>query len=228
MGTSTSYRAPNRPKWNAFNAALSGEEEPRRVASEMFNAGEEWELALSSPAIAVFAEAAAGLPDALVTRLREGEVPAAVVRGIADDTTAASLDAGFSPALAMAQRSFVRLLLGILGGIPDEGTQLDRSSVDRDTRPGALSADYLSELTVQFARHAIDRESGRLAARQANWTSGSQQLLADRVSGVAGTMAHSVALESFGVSVPTSSSWSAAVRRVFEIGRQLPTGAERA
>ncbi len=55
MGTSTSYRAPPTPRWNAFIAALTSGAPLDRLRSELFNAGNEWELALAAPAIASYA-----------------------------------------------------------------------------------------------------------------------------------------------------------------------------
>lgn len=46
MGTSTSFRAPSVPRWQAFTTALQLGLALERVQSELFNAGREWEDAL--------------------------------------------------------------------------------------------------------------------------------------------------------------------------------------
>jgi hypothetical protein len=227
MGTSSSFRAPNRPKWNAFNAALAGGESVGRVVSEMFNAGEEWEDALSSPAIAVFAEATAGLFDDLPALLGEGQPAETIVQRIADGAMAASMNAGFSPAFSMAQRTLVRVLVRHLDGL-SEGSTADLTNrwlQGRGASPGSLAADYLSELTTQFARYAVDREAGRLSITVRQWSPEIQRALSESVSSTAGALSRRIALEMFGSSKPNPRSWSSVVHRVFDAGREIPSGA---
>lgn len=227
MGTSSSFRAPNRPKWNAFNASLTGGESAGRIVSEMFNASEEWEDALSSPAIAVFAEAIAGLFDDLPAMLGEGEPAEALVQRIADGAMVASMDAGFSPAFSMAQRTLIRVLVKHFDGLSEVSTAdlPNRWLQGRGASPGSLTANYLSELTTQFARYAVDREAGRLSITLQQWSPESQRALSESVSSIAGALARRIALEMFGSSKPNPRSWSSVVHQVFAAGREIPSGA---
>src|SRR5687767_6558413 len=43
VGTSSSFRAPERPRWSAFIAALVSEAPIERIRSELFNAGSDWQ-----------------------------------------------------------------------------------------------------------------------------------------------------------------------------------------
>lgn len=221
MGTSASYRAPDRPRWHAFIAALTSDASVDRVRSELFNAGVEWREAIASPAIAIFAERVGRLHAELPDRLAEADRVDTALGNVIAEARQASMRAGSSPAHAIAERAFARLLVGTLGGVADDAGGAAESWKDgRGSSPMELVAKYFGEVLGQYARHVTDREAGRLvgqgygAEASAQFTEG----LAEQATAVGTTVARDVLYEA----VDFSSEWPALVGRAFEVGRALP------
>ena len=224
MGTSTSYRAPSRPRWQAFVTALTEGESLDRVRSELFNAGSEWREALADPAVASYAQSIADLHGALEAWLLDSSDVGTAVASTLAEARAASREAGTSAASAFAERAFAAVVIrgvdGITGG-PDAVAEAVSSWSDRrGGDPSALVGDYLGEVLAQFSRHAVDREAGRLALRQVGVEASAA--LSDSLAQTAAAIGASAAaeLESIGRSV--HGAWTDAVSRAFEIGRELP------
>jgi hypothetical protein len=118
MGTSASFRAPAVPRWQAFTTALQQGLPLERVQSELFNAGREWEQALSAPAVAVFAAAIIEAHGSLPELLRTSERPEqAIQRALGAARIARESEAG-SSANALAERAFVAVLTRATAGSP--------------------------------------------------------------------------------------------------------------
>jgi len=222
MGTSASYRAPARPRWQAFVAALTQGAPVDRVRSELFNAGaDEWQSEISTSAVATFAEAVARLYDDMPRRLLQGDRADVVLADIVAETRHASGQAGFSAASAIAERAFARLLLSTAQGAADDAVATSaRWTAARGDAPGELVARYVGEVLGQYARHVSDREAGTLAARQIGSAASAQltESLADRASSIGASTA-AEALRGVG---DVSSAWASVVTLVFEAGRQIP------
>lgn len=223
MGTSTSYRAPSTPRWNAFIAALTGGAPLDRLRSELFNAGNEWELALAAPAIASYAmtvnELYEGFPGRLeaVQRLDEGVV------NIIADARASSANAGFSPALPVAERALARLIIEALDGIASPaastGALADRWREARGDSANALVAKFAGQVVSQYARHVIDREAGRLAVALPQVRSSA---LSSSLAAAAAELTESAANQHLANRTLTVSGWSTLLHRAFATGRALP------
>lgn len=225
MGTSTSFRAPVVPRWQAFTTALQSELPFERVRSELFNAGSEWEAAIASPAVAAFAMALLEAVDVLPDRMASADRPERVVQAYVATTRMASAEMEPSAALPLAERALSTMLLRSASGDAalstrsgQDAAQLLATSLSESA--SALTG-YLGEVLGQYARHVTAREIGRL-------TEGD--------TGVSVTTARettrllAAAAQEIGRSVQSSAadlasvhgSWASLVHKAFERGRQLP------
>jgi hypothetical protein len=166
MGTSTSFRSPPVTRWRAFTTALTSGASIERVRSELFNAGNEWETALASDAVAAYAALLLDLYNSMPDRLRSGERPEGVLQAVATAAKTDRLVETGSAAEAMAERAFVRLLMRTSGG-GGSLSQLTSSEaaqqfVAQRGTPNRFVSEYLAELLGQYARHATAREAGRI------------------------------------------------------------------
>lgn len=222
MGTSASYRAPARPRWQAFVTALTRGASVDRVRSELFNAGaDEWQSEISAIAVATFAEAVARLYDEMPGRLAQSARADVALAEIVAEVRHASGQAGFSAASAIAERAFARLLLATTRGATDDAASVGaRWTASRGEAPVELVARYVGEVLGQYARHVTDREAGTLVAGHIGSADSARltEALAVRAASI-GTSAASEALQ--GVA-DVSSAWALVVARAFEAGRELP------
>ena len=220
MGTSSSFRAPERPRWSAFVAALMSGAPLERIRSELFNAGTDWEVELSTPAVAAFAEAVARLHSELPDRLAQGEDSDSVLNSIIAETRHASTEAGFSAASPLAERALARLLLSTIQGAAD-----DPSAAGERWRSGRgsateLVAKYAGEVLGQYARYVTDREAGRLVS--ANLGAAASSRLSDDLADRAISIGSSVAGDVLQDTRNISAAWAGIVTRAFEAARALP------
>jgi hypothetical protein len=226
VGTSTSFRAPGTPRWQAFAVALQEGLASARVESELFNAGAEWEEALAAPAVTAFALAVTEASETLGDSLRSSDRVEDGLRRYVAQAREKSLSAGASPALALAERALAAVLTRAGGGsarwdsLGAEGAEAAIRGALATPR-SAISA-YLGELLSQYAQHVVAREAGRL-------TEG------ERAVGIAEvrrrTRELSLLAQELGQSVPAevdirdvSAAWPALVREAFRRGRALPQG----
>ena len=221
MGTSSSYRAPSTPRWNAFLAALTSGAAPDRLRSELFNAGNEWEEGLAVPAIAQYAatltELYESLPDLLVG---SGQIASTIVE-IATNARRASEDVGFSPVLQVADRALIRLLIRGVNG-PESIAESDRAAVDnwiqrRGESPVELVSRFARELIAEYTRHVVEREAGRLI-REKPQQHGSD--IAISLAEAAGQIALTAARDQ-GDTSSTPDGWASLIHRAFSDGRIL-------
>jgi hypothetical protein len=224
MGTSTSYRAPLRARWQAFVAALVGHEGVDRIRSELFNAGNEWQEALAAAPIASYAESLVSLHREFAERLEGSGRPDLALSAVIADARSASHEAGFSPAAAIADRAFGRVLLEALQGVTDVGpnavkTVADRWRASRSDDPNDLVVRFAGEVLGQYARHVVDREAGRLALEQgARASASTSEVLAQ----LATQIGRSSAAEALQSTQSVRGAWTKAVDDAFTKGRTLP------
>jgi hypothetical protein len=194
-----------------------------RIRSELFNAGNEWEDALAGPAIASYAMSVNSLFHELPRRLVDSSNYGMSIVDIVEDAKSASAEAGFSPAVAIAERALFRLIIvGVDGLQGSEQRQIDPSARWRELRgsePTELVANYAGELIGQYARHVVDREVGRLvsAAPEVRATE-----VSTAVSAAAFEVARSVATVHLSDQPISIDTWSSLLHRTFNEGRTLP------
>lgn len=225
MGTSTSFRAPRRPRWSAFLAALLSEAPIERVRSELFNAGNDWQEALAAPGVASYAEALIALHQSLPERVAASERADIAIGALVAEARHASLEVGFSAASSLADRAFARLLLSTVGDLSDAQASTPealgaRWRAARGPEPSDLVARFLGELLGQYARHVTDREAGRLVSqdRGAEASARLTEVLAGRATDIGTSVGHA----SFATGGPIDAGWADLVSRAFETGRELP------
>ena len=169
MGTSTSFRSPLVPRWQAFATALRSDVPLERLRSELFNAGVEWESALADQSVASFAVQAILSFDSLPGRLREVDRPETAILGVAADARRASAETGStSAALPLAERALVGALMRAVSGdlsLAQLSTQEAAARFERQRgEPGELLGSFVGELLSQYARHVTAREMGAMSA----------------------------------------------------------------
>jgi hypothetical protein len=227
VGTSTSYRSPAVPRWQAFVGALENRLPIPRIRSELFNAGSEWEEALGSPGVAAYAATISQAHDHLESALRSDASVADVLADLADDARRASSVEQSSAAEAVAERALLALLIRTLSGGEQSLSELgseaaaDRWRAARPETAEAFLSDFIGEVLAQYARHAVARESGRLALGPARLGASESRELT-----------RLLASEAYAVGVaisPTDAAperlrrdWADLVAKAFAAGRRLP------
>ena len=219
MGTSTSHRSPRRTRWAAFVAAAVGKQPPDRIRSELFNAGDEWEQALSSAAVSSYATTVARLFESLAHDVDTGSPTTALATALRDARDAAGKET-FSPALPVADRAFHRLILELVPVSRGPGDAQREFIEARGPSPTDLVARFSAEVFAEYARHAVDREAGRLVQADQRLTASAElsRTLADLASGIG----RAAAAAELSESEPVGESWPRVVSRGFARGRVLP------
>jgi hypothetical protein len=166
MGTSTSFRAPHTPRWDAFVFALQSRLPIERVQSELFNAGQDWREALGDQAIARLAESAARIGDDLPKRLEGADRVEQAFSDYARDARYEAEILGHTPAIAMGDRALRAVILRYAVGDLPASERTARNVAERvastaDDR-GEMVVRFLGELLSQYSRHVTAREFGRL------------------------------------------------------------------
>ena len=217
MGTSSSYRAPERPRWSAFIAALVSDAPIERVRSELFNAGSDWEKELSTPAVLTFAEAVIRLHGELPDRLAHGGRADVVLGEVIAEARHISTQTGFSAANALAERALARLLLSTVQGAADAPSGAIRRWEAARGSPTDLVSKYVGEVLGQYARLVTDRGAGRLTGKRGGAEASARlsNALAERATSIGTTAASEVLREVKDV----STAWPKIVQRAFEVGR---------
>ncbi|EHB46373.1 hypothetical protein MycrhDRAFT_6177 [Mycolicibacterium rhodesiae JS60] len=225
MGTSTSFRSPPVTRWRAFTTALTSGASVERVRSELFNAGNEWEHALASDAVAAYAATILDLYNSLPDQLRSGERPEDVLQAVASAAkTDRHVETG-SAAEAMAERAFIRLLMRTSGG-GDSLSQLTsrqaaQQFVAQRGTPGRLVSEYLAELLGQYARHATAREAGRITEAVPGAKVSDTRRLTREVAQAAADVGSQVEVTN-ATGFAIRGAWATLVAEAFAKGRQLP------
>lgn len=221
MGTSSSYRSPPTPRWNAFVAALVGGSPADRVRSELFNAGDHWAAELSSGPVASMAQELARLFEDLPDAVGQSTTAADAVSAAVEIVRSAGHREGFSAATPLALRAAARALLTRLNS---ESTQpvADEWRTSRGQAASALLADFVGEICGQFAAHTFDREFANALTRGSLATAES---LRRSVVTEARSIGSQAARATWTQEVLTRDAWREAVQRAFEEGRRLPSAA---
>lgn len=227
MGTSTSFRAPRTPRWQAFTAALQAGSSLERIRSELFNAGSEWENALAMPAIAELAVSFVAAGETLPTQLFDAARPEWALQAYATEARESGVrESGFSPALPLAERALRSVLTRSAGGSTGLSDQSIASLVSHLesalASPTQAATDFLGELLVQYTRHVVSRETGRLTEGVRPTKVSSAQETTQRLASLARELASSVTwpLED---AAGVRGAWEQAVRQAFRDGRKLPS-----
>ena len=233
MGTSTSFRAPPVPRWQAFAAALRSDVPLDRLRSELFNAGFEWEPALADASVASFAVQVMLSFETLPGRLRASDRPEAAILNVAADARRASAESGSSSAaLPLAERALVGALMRTIASdvsLSELSAQEAASRFERQRgEPRELLGSFLGELLSQYARYVTAREMGAMSASRTSDDAGPPGLSVSQSKRVA----RSLAAEADSVGrrvgeVPDSVEgvrrrWPALIGEAFERGRELP------
>lgn len=227
MGTSASFRAPKVPRWQAFTTALQQGLPLERVQSELFNAGREWEQALSTPAIAAFAVAVLDAHGTLAERLRVVDRPEqAIQQALGSAREAATGDQG-SAATALAERAFVAVLTRAAAGegslaSADAATAAEQFLATRGS-PRQFLGGYIGELLGQYARHVTAREAGTLTEGDASLTVRETRVLTRRLAAAADDVGRAAAPSTEDASV-VRAAWGDLIADAFARGRRLPEG----
>jgi hypothetical protein len=225
MGTSTSFRAPPVPRWQAFTTALREGLPLERVHSELFNAGAEWEDTLATPAVAAFAVALAQAGEVLPDRLATVDRPEHVLRAYVAEARAASLREGGTPALALAERAFAALLTREAAAQSPLSTQSSEAAAahlgSALAQPGAAVVAYLGELLGQYARHVVSRETGGLTESPAGVGVAETRRTARSLAARAEELGHGIPAPR-GDPDAVREGWAGLVHEAFHRGRQLP------
>lgn len=226
MGTSTSYRAPHTPRWQAFTTALITDQPLERVRAELFNAGAEWERAIAAPGVAEFAAALAEASEVLPQRVAQAARPESAIREYVAEARSASADAGGSAAIALAERALTALLTRSAG----QGqalAALDSQSAATHlagalSNPGAAVVAYLGEILGQYARHVVAREAGRLTEGELGRGAAGSRKAMRAVAARAEDVARVVTPPTRSEAAAVRQRWSALVNEAFHEGRRLP------
>jgi hypothetical protein len=225
MGTSTSFRAPPVPRWQAFTTALQRELPVERVRSELFNAGRDWEAAIASPAVATFAAALVDALDVLPDRLSGADRPERVLQTYVSATRAASAEVEPTAALPLAERALAAVLIRSAAGTAPLSTQtaedaaqhLRASLSERQT----VVASYLGEVLSQYALHVTAREIGRLTEGPKGVSVAVARQTTRRLA-VAAEEVGRTPRPALADSSAVREAWSTLVHEAFGRGRELP------
>lgn len=233
MGTSTSFRSPPTPRWQAFAVALRSDVPLERLRSELFNAGVEWESALADPAVASFAGQVVASFESLPGMLRQADRPETAILAVAADARRASSETGSaSAALPMAERALVNALMRAVAGdvslaqlsAPDAADLFERRRGD----PGQLLGSFVGELFGQYARHVTAREMGAMSEGGTAKGDDSPGLTIAQSKRLTRSLANEAAsvgrrLDNYPASVDAvRARWASLIREAFERGRVLP------
>lgn len=225
MGTSTSFRSPTTPRWQALQAAYTLEDSLPRLRSELFNAGEGWEEALASEPVAVFARALAEVWSDLPDHFASGDATQTAITSLFEQTRRKSEEVGFSPALAVAERAFqVAILSAATSGAALSDVSLEGARAGwlrRGNAPEAISI-YLRQVLEQFARHVVARDVGRIVGSETLQSVESVGSLINSVANEVGSVVDQLGAQR-SIEKDVVSDWPNLVRKAFSIGRELPT-----
>jgi len=233
MGTSTSFRSPHVPRWQAFATALRSDVSLARLRSELFNAGVEWESALADDSVASFAIEMMLSFETFPVRLRETNRPETAILDVVADAHRASSETGAaSPALPLAERALIGALMRAVSGDLGLAQMSAKEAASRFERqrgePAELLGSFVGELLSQYARHVTAREMGAMSASR---TSKGEEVRGLSIS-ESKRVARSLAAEAESVGrrigdIPPSvdavrGRWAALIGEAFALGRELP------
>lgn len=223
MGTSISFQSPNTPRWRALQGALDSDAPVARIRSELFNAAtESWQQAVASEAIQVYARAIETAYAGIAESLASGTMPVQAMQEAVAEARRASLDVGFSPALAIAERSFLAV---IAGGTSGEVSTLDATPEQaaqswqdfRGDSAAHLVKAFAGELFGQLSLHVVARDTPGMVGIERMPDVSAARDLGVRVSADARDVVSGIAEDAF-----ASARWASVVSDAFGSARALP------
>jgi len=225
VGTSTSFRAPPVPRWQAFITALERGLPLERVRSELFNAGRDWESAIASPAVAVFATAVVDAVEVLPDQLAGADRPERVLQAYVAAARAASAEVEGTAALPLAERALTAVLIRSAAGKESLSTQSAEAAAEQLrtalSEREAVVASYLGEVLGQYARHAASREIGRLTEGPKPVSVAAAREMTRALAQAAVEVGHTVRTATADAA-SLRDAWASLVHDAFRRGRQLP------
>jgi hypothetical protein len=223
MGTSSSYRSPNTPRWRVFNRALDEQLPLERLRVQLFLAGEsDWRQALDAPALATFAETLLEAHATLGERLAGADRPAPVLAAVVSSARNTLFDEDYTAALPVAERALRIVLIDTAQGDKPVADATGAEAAEAWTRnrgdASTLLGRYVSELFGQWAAHVASRDTARLVGLEGGPSIGDVRALADRLSNAAAAVAGTVP-----VSRPEAigEHWQSLIAAVFAAGCEL-------
>ncbi len=225
MGTSSSYRSPQTPRWRAFNRALDAQLPLERLSIQLFLAGEpEWQPALDDPALAAFAEALREAHSRLADQLQEADRPGPVIADVVRRARQALFAEDFSVALPVAERALRSVLLETLQGDTPIVDSTSREAAESWTRnrgtPERLVHRFIAHMFSAWAEHVAARDTARLVDFEARDTAAISELCTN-LSRYVGEVAER-ALPIDRLKTPQLGDvWTEIVDAVFAAGRRL-------
>jgi hypothetical protein len=173
MGTSTSYRSPPTPRWNAVLAAYRAALSVQRTTSELFNAAtvDGWLDHLQGGSLLYYAQQVESLHEALPDRLRVADTAPVGLHNIIHNTRSEALaEFGGDPSLAIGDRAFARLLLQLVHTErPFSDTAASEAAnawiQNRPANVGTLLSHFLSEVLRELILHVTIRDLAGLVGQ---------------------------------------------------------------
>ncbi len=224
MGTSSSFRSPDSPRWNVLNRALDNQLPLERLRATLFLAGEaEWRDALRAPALATFAETLIEAHGALEERLVRADNPSAVIAAVLGEARSALFEHAYSPALPVAERALRFVLVqAVQQPVPlADATSEQAATAWQHNRgePSDLFRRYVAAVFGQWSAHVLARDTARLCGPGTDRSAADVRQFTEEVSNHIAELAGSVTAD-----LPVSdlgSHWSDVVSTVFDHGRRL-------
>lgn len=166
MGTSTSYRSPPTPRWNAVLASYRANLGVARITSELFNAAtvEGWLAHFQDGPLLHYARTVESLYHDLPGRLRFADTGSVGLHSIVDATRSEALaEFGGDLSLAIGDRAFARVLMrqveaGGLQATTPIGEVSNSWIKNRPSKPASLVRQFLSEVLREFVLHVTIRD----------------------------------------------------------------------
>jgi hypothetical protein len=225
VGTSSSYRSPQTPRWRAFNRALDAGLPLERVSVQLFLAGEvEWRSALDNPALATFAETLVDAHAGLSEQLAAAKRPAPVISAFLRQARAALFEEDFSVALPVAERAMRTVLMQTLQSTTPLAETTGRQAAEAWERnrgaPEELVHRFVGQLFGHWAAHVAARDTARLVDFEGPHTSAIGKLNAELSSHVSRVAEDAVQRDQLAAS-DLGGTWQQVVDAVFEAGRRL-------
>ena len=157
MRTSVSYRAPATPRWSAFTMALQQGQPVERLCSELFNAGHDWEEALSGRAVAFFALAITTAPERLLDRIEAAERPDRELLAYVSEARGAAAELEPTAAAPIAERALATVLVRSATG--EEASLAGRSGAEAAASIQDALGDPGRALLLTSARSSLSTPS---------------------------------------------------------------------
>lgn len=231
MGTSSSFRSPQTPRWRALNRAFELGLPLERISVQLFLAGEpEWRSAFDNPALASFAETLLEAHARLSERLEKAERPAPVIAAVVSEARSAMFDEDFTVALPVAERALKRVLISTLQSdvsVADaDGATASAAWAANRGAPEDLVVRFVGEMFGQWAAQVAARDGARLVDFDGESPTAAVREWTHQVASYVGDVAASSVAAAGIDTADVGSQWQRLIETVFSDGRKMrPTDA---